>query len=211
MTPRGLTAIARRTRLPPRTVRLRLSALYGALFLISGTGLLAITNALARGWPWPGVSAGVLVPASPQGTDYNGRSHAQFLTAIKYIRAAAAQVTHQQLNQLLAGSAVALGVMTVASIVLGWVVAGRVLRPLREMTATARQISEDNLGVPLRLLVVDNASRVPLPALGDTEVIRLEHRVSTGRLGTRRCGCWTPRMSCSSTPTTGCWTERSSR
>jgi hypothetical protein len=40
-------------RLPRRTVRLRLTALYGALFLASGTGLLAITNILARSWPWP--------------------------------------------------------------------------------------------------------------------------------------------------------------
>ena len=145
MTPHRLTAMARRTRLPPRTLRLRLSALYGALFLISGTGLLAITNALARGWPWPGVSAGLLVPVPGQSPDENGTSPAQ-LTAIKCIRAEAAQVTHQQLNQLLAGSAVALGIMAVASIVLGWVVAGRLLRPLREMTDAARQISEDNLG-----------------------------------------------------------------
>ncbi len=34
-------------------MRLRLTALYGALFLASGAGLLAITNILARGWPWP--------------------------------------------------------------------------------------------------------------------------------------------------------------
>jgi hypothetical protein len=40
-------------RLPRRTVRLRLTALYGALFLASGAGVLAITitNVLARGWP----------------------------------------------------------------------------------------------------------------------------------------------------------------
>ena len=36
-----------------RTLRLRLTALYGALFLSSGAGLLAIstTIVLARGWP----------------------------------------------------------------------------------------------------------------------------------------------------------------
>ncbi len=38
---------------PRRTVRLRLTALYGGLFLASGAGLLAITNILARSWPWP--------------------------------------------------------------------------------------------------------------------------------------------------------------
>ena len=45
---------ARWAALPRRTVRLRLTALYGALFLASGAGLLAITNILARSWPWPG-------------------------------------------------------------------------------------------------------------------------------------------------------------
>jgi HAMP domain-containing protein len=35
--------------------------------------------------------------------------------------------------------------MTVASVALGWGVAGRALRPLRQMTAAARRISEDNL------------------------------------------------------------------
>ena len=35
--------------------------------------------------------------------------------------------------------------MTVASAVLGWVVAGRVLRPLRAMTAATRRISADSL------------------------------------------------------------------
>jgi hypothetical protein len=41
--------------LPRRTVRLRLTALYGVLFLASGTGLLAITITIvfARGWPPP--------------------------------------------------------------------------------------------------------------------------------------------------------------
>ena len=35
--------------------------------------------------------------------------------------------------------------MAIASVALGWLVAGRVLRPLREMTAAARAISEDSL------------------------------------------------------------------
>ena len=50
---RHLSGLARRAALPRRTVRLRLTALYGALFLASGAGLLAITNILARSWPWP--------------------------------------------------------------------------------------------------------------------------------------------------------------
>ena len=48
-----LSGPARRAALPRRTVRLRLTALYGLLFLASGAALLTITNILARSWPWP--------------------------------------------------------------------------------------------------------------------------------------------------------------
>src|SRR5207244_11217926 len=55
------------------------------------------------------------------------------------------------LHQLLVRSGIALAIMTVVSIALGWLVAGRVLRPLRAMTATTRQISERNLHKRLAL------------------------------------------------------------
>jgi signal transduction histidine kinase len=42
-------------------------------------------------------------------------------------------------------SVIALSEVTVVSVAVGWLVAGRVLRPLREMTATTRRISADNL------------------------------------------------------------------
>ena len=55
------------------------------------------------------------------------------------------------LHSLLVWFAVALGVMAVVSVVLGWLMAGRVLRPLRQITATARHISEENLHQRLAL------------------------------------------------------------
>jgi signal transduction histidine kinase len=50
-----------------------------------------------------------------------------------------------QLHQLLVEAGIALAVMTFASVVLGRLMAGRVLAPLRTMTAAARRISADNL------------------------------------------------------------------
>ncbi len=129
-------------RLPRRTVRLRLTALYGGLFLLSGAGLLAITITvvLARGWPPAGARAGSI------GIE-RGTSPARILQIEAPVRRAEAARQHAAaVNQLLASSAAALGAMTVVSVVLGWAVAGRVLRPLRAMTAATRQISEDNLG-----------------------------------------------------------------
>ena len=113
--------------LPRRSVRLRLTVLYSALFLLSGAVLLAITGGV-------GASVSSVAPASVRtpGSTQPPRHEAANIHAA---------VSHS----LLVGSAVALGVMTVASLVLGWIVAGRVLRPLREMTAATQRISEDNL------------------------------------------------------------------
>jgi signal transduction histidine kinase len=150
-------------RLPRRTVRLRLTALYGGLFLASGTGLLAITNILARSLPGPPFHGPAIRPRRAPGA----RPPHAVATPAAYLQQLAAQEIHQHtaaLNQLLVGSAIALGIMAIASVALGWLVAGRVLRPLREMTVAARAISEDSL---------DQRLAVPGPGdelkdLGDT-------------------------------------------
>jgi signal transduction histidine kinase len=123
MTAPGARRPGRRV-LPRRSVRARLTVLYSALFLLSGAVLLAITG---------GVGASVSHASSAA-----AGSPQQAQPEAAHIHAA---VSHS----LLVGSAVALGVMTVVSLVLGWVVAGRVLRPLRQMTAATQRISEDNL------------------------------------------------------------------
>jgi signal transduction histidine kinase len=134
-------------------VRLRLTALYGGLFLLSGAGLLAITITivLARGWP-PSPRAGHAMGVLRGGRCSAGvrcTSQARIHQIEAQAAAQAAQQHAAAVHQLLASSAVALAVMTVASVALGWVVAGRVLRPLRVITAATRQISEANLGARL--------------------------------------------------------------
>ncbi|MFI2415742.1 sensor histidine kinase [Streptomyces sp. NPDC018947] len=62
-----------------------------------------------------------------------------------------AQAHDTQSRQILLGSAIALGVMAVISVGLGWFVAGRVLRPLRLMTAATRRITADSLHERLAL------------------------------------------------------------
>jgi signal transduction histidine kinase len=161
-----LSRLARRAAPPRRTVRLRLTALYGALFLASGAGLLVTTNFLAREWPWPPVNTQggpSLRPGPSQVPTRVPAPHHQ-LQAQAAHAAAAAQQRAAELHQLLAGSAVALGLMAVVSVLLGWLVAGRVLRPLRAMTAATRAISEDNLGE--RLAVPGPGDE--LKDLGDT-------------------------------------------
>jgi signal transduction histidine kinase len=116
-----------RRMLPRRSVRARLTVLYSALFLLSGAVLLAITG---------GVGASV---------SSVGRANSAGQGSTQPPQPEAAHVQAAVSHALIVGSAVALGIMTVVSLVLGWIVAGRVLRPLRVMTAATQRISEDNL------------------------------------------------------------------
>ncbi len=76
-----------------------------------------------------------------------------------------ALATHsRELHQLVIESGVALAIMAVVSAALGWIVAGRVLRPLRVITATTRDISASNLHERLSLDGPDDE----LKELGDT-------------------------------------------
>jgi two-component system, OmpR family, sensor histidine kinase VanS len=151
--------------LPSRTVRLRLTLLYSGLFLVSGVALLATTYLLFRG------STGVdlIVPSGiPHGSNPHIRdgalSNPDAYRQVRQMYATAVARNTHGLHQGLIGSAIALAIMTAVSIALGWLVAGRVLRPLRTITATTRQISERNLNERLAL----SGPRDELKDLADT-------------------------------------------
>ncbi|MGN6869325.1 MAG: sensor histidine kinase [Solirubrobacteraceae bacterium] len=172
--------------------------LYGLLFLIAGTALLAITYGLVArdsttqtdgkfvvsrgvtGGKLPSLPAGVkavitqrispgaiVQQKNPLGPvvglqAYAGQVNATFrrlsaaqATELKKVQARANagidQVKHAQLSTLLTRSGLALAIMALASIGLGWVMAGRALRPVRTMSSRARGISERNLHERLAL------------------------------------------------------------
>jgi signal transduction histidine kinase len=143
--------------LPRRSVRLRLTALYAILFLLSGAVLLAITSGVVVAQS----SATARAPSgqSPRSTLGRAQDRIQQLQA-----ELAAHTAHGVSHQLLVGSAIALGIMTVASAGLGWIVAGRVLRPLRAMAAATRRISAASLHERLAM----PGPRDELTNLGDT-------------------------------------------
>jgi signal transduction histidine kinase len=146
------------------TVRWRLTLLYGGLFLVCGAVLLAITYSLVAHAAITG--PGLVAFAGPAGAGDSVRgasvpgNFAQTRSASlppilrRVLRspdgpAAVRFVGRQQqiadLHQLEIESAIALAIMAVVSGGLGWVVAGRVLRPVRTITAETRQISKANL------------------------------------------------------------------
>ncbi|MFJ2833638.1 sensor histidine kinase [Streptomyces sp. NPDC087263] len=150
--------------LPRRTVRLRLTLLFGALFLVSGAALLTITYLLVLnsasgshsgvraapggGSQRPAESTGGTAPVPPP-RGSGGESTRDVLPD------AAREIMDLQreavLNDLLVQSAIALALMSVISIGLGWIVSGRILRPLRTITAAARDISATSLHQRLAL------------------------------------------------------------
>ena len=155
MSPGYALTTALRVRRPRRTVRLRLTLWHGGLFLVSGAALLAVTYVLVvRAFVGP--SAGnALCQAPGGGCHAMGAQQAQTMALAE---------NGTVLHELLTRSEMALALMAVLSVALGWLVAGRTLRPVRTITAAARQISVTSLSDRLALHGPDDE----LKELGDT-------------------------------------------
>jgi signal transduction histidine kinase len=221
-------------RLPRRTARLRLTALYGGLFLLSGLALVATTYILferateyrAPHLPTVPHTPAIqhlqlpLPPAKPpiapgqsvviqhphqlaQAQQDLGQAYQELGQAgprlIFGVPAELARIRHQlaraqhQLSQgqhqladavhqlaqvgpvqaaqrtadsheLLVNSAIALAIVAVLALLAGWLVAGRMLRPIRTITRTARRISSTSLHERLAL----DGPQDELKELGDT-------------------------------------------
>jgi signal transduction histidine kinase len=149
--------------LPRGTIRLRLTVLYGALFLASGAALLTVTYLLVEHqYTANGASlfvssgsirgGGNVVRIPRTGTPIlNPAGLIPFVPTPTQLRAVAGAQSTAALNQLLINSGIALAIMAVLSIWLGWLVAGRALAPLRTITNAARDISASSLHKRLAL------------------------------------------------------------
>jgi signal transduction histidine kinase len=137
-------------RVPAHSARLRLTLLYSGMFLALGTAIVAAVFLIGSGGQSIGFSqSSTAAPAPGSG----GPLHA-----------VVTQQHSADVDRLFAASWVTLVVTAAASAFLGWFVAGRVLRPLRAMTATARTISAGNLHERLSLSGPEDEFR----QLGDT-------------------------------------------
>jgi hypothetical protein len=155
-------------RLPGRTVRMRLTILYGFLFVVSGALLLALASGVA-------VHSSAVVARPGFAGSKPDSSLAQAEARVHQLQAQVNQLQsqpagpqpapQQELSHvLLMGSLIALAIMTAVSLLLGWLVAGRALRPVRQMTAAAQRISEDSLHERLAV----HGPHDELKELGDT-------------------------------------------
>jgi signal transduction histidine kinase len=129
--------------LPRNTIRLRLTLLYGGLFLVSGAVLLGITYLFVR---HRYESGNVFITTSgPLGGGLSVSGDPLSVPTPAQVEFQAHRQSTVALHQLLIQSGFALAIMAVASIWLGWLIAGRALRPLRTITSAAREISAGSL------------------------------------------------------------------
>ena len=129
------------------TVRLKMTALYAGVFFVAGALLLSVSYMLVRNNLTDTANLRGLSPA-----DYALHEAVQ------------REVAEDALGKLRTQYAIALAALTGLSVLLGWAVAGRMLRPLQRITATAQRVSQDNLDERIGL----DGPRDELKELADT-------------------------------------------
>jgi signal transduction histidine kinase len=152
------------------TIRLKLTLWYGAMFLLAGALLVTLTYVLVSEGFEPsrqdvraavaerlGISPDQLEPRAP-GPPMGGmpmipvdEPPGDQMTIGALIDEIQQEQMQRQLNALLLWSLIALGIMAVLSLGMGWMLAGRLLRPVHELTGLARRLSESNLHERIRL------------------------------------------------------------
>jgi signal transduction histidine kinase len=161
--PPGGRRSRRRLRLPRRTIRLRLALLYGGVFFVSGAILLAlIYGAVAHTHR----AYTQVLPAPLIHSSSSRAAPSPLPPGIGGVKVSVVDSNQRvaDLQVLAIVSSIALAVMAAVSMGLGWVIAGRVLRPLRTITSAARDISATNLHQRLALGGPDDEFK----ELGDT-------------------------------------------
>jgi signal transduction histidine kinase len=161
-----------------RPVRLRLTLIYSGLFLAAGAALLAVTYGLVAQSLSTTSPAASVSSASKYVDQALAACKSENLTPAELAKcenvaeqslngaskASAASQRSQTLRHLLDYSLAALAAMAFGSAWLGWIVAGRALRPVHAITAAARRASEENLGERIALAGPDDE----LKELADT-------------------------------------------
>ncbi|MER7544931.1 HAMP domain-containing sensor histidine kinase [Spirillospora sp. NPDC127506] len=129
------------------SVRTRLTLVYGSLFLVTSAVLVAVTYLLTvrtmdNRFSARDIDPGTLARVRAMAIDGD-------VNQLMALKADAdrqmAQQKHDALEQLLQSSLVTMLVIGVLAVVIGYLVAGRMLRPLHKVTATARRLSESNM------------------------------------------------------------------
>ncbi|MEV6299763.1 ATP-binding protein [Actinoplanes sp. NPDC051861] len=118
------------------TVRGRLTLVYGGLFVVAGLVLLGAIYVVARQAGSATLHTSFSGRAAPPPDELAGVEGEE---AVKQLIEGTQATT---LSTMLTQGLIALLVISTAAVVLGWLLAGRLLQPLHQITATARRIAE---------------------------------------------------------------------
>jgi signal transduction histidine kinase len=129
------------------SLRTRLTLVYGALFLITGSALVAVTyvqTATTIDSRLTGLSQTITLQGDGNGR-YAAAGTVGRLQTAQSIESEVQKQKADMLSELIQSSLLTLLVLGLLAVLLGYVVAGRMLRPLHRMTATARRLTHSNL------------------------------------------------------------------
>ncbi|MGY0003008.1 sensor histidine kinase [Micromonospora sp. I033] len=158
------------------TIRARLTLVHGGLLLLAGVVLLAVTYVLVdqrMREPLTGVIAKAdVVQAAPFGKVPGPGSIEQVRILL---REAQDEAKRNALESLLTQGGVALLLISVVALGFGWLIAGRALQPLHQITGTARRIAAaDGGGRGLHERIALRGPRDEVKELADTFDLMLE-------------------------------------
>jgi signal transduction histidine kinase len=134
-------------------LRTRLTAWYAGVFLIAGIALIGLNYWLLAEWmPLDGMSAARALPTvDPYGSYATVEAVEAAQLPADTLVVSADQIKANTMDTVLWQSIIALLVAAVLAVWLGWVVAGRVLAPLHEITTTAHRLEATRLDQRIEL------------------------------------------------------------
>ncbi|REE94972.1 sensor histidine kinase [Thermomonospora umbrina] len=137
------------------TIRVRLTLLYGGLFFLAGAVLLGVTYALVAQQldqeqpitsvlrAQPGMDGWVETRPVPEGPGKGGAIIPQAVIRSRLVDAEQ-EYEAATLNAVLTKGGLALGLVGLAAMGLGWLMADRALRPMHRVTETARRVAHSH-------------------------------------------------------------------
>ncbi|MEQ4305226.1 HAMP domain-containing sensor histidine kinase [Plantactinospora sp. B6F1] len=157
------------------TIRARLTVVYGGLFLLAGMVLLAVTYVLVE-QRMPGTFGVTLNSArlpQPSADRVITPESAEQLRV--FARQIQDEARENALETLLTQGGIALAVVSATAFAFGWLIAGRALQPLHQITGTARRIAgAGTAGRGLHERIALDGPRDEVRELADTFDLMLE-------------------------------------
>ncbi|WP_433211460.1 sensor histidine kinase [Dactylosporangium sp. CS-047395] len=127
-------------------IRVRLTALFGALFLAGGALLLGLTYVLVeQNIHQRNAGSATIGDLPDEAKNLLGLDQRRFFDLVQQLQERQDRIEQDTLNALLTQGAIALGLLTVIGIGVGWLMAERALRPVGQITETARRVAGGNL------------------------------------------------------------------